>query len=397
MQIVVSIYRLLSIIDDVYFFNMKQGKYISIEEENKEKVNITCQWKIGNSNYYIILWFILMLLPAAFSKELESLQLNSATSYVFFCMILFTIIAIITRFLKNWYYKSFINIAGDTIHIYHRPILNGIKSISIKAKDISQLYIQETGRNNFRLKVKLFNEKNIWLLPVNHIPLEELKVLEQYIEQHFQIEDVGVPGETDSKFDNIKKEARRIRFVFEPKIFNDLFITSLDDKIEFLSVDYFVNRITQFDWNDNNSDKQVMTQNSDSEEQLFYLIQNKGLLRVYSEETVNPLEIKALKFDHKSPSNTLQLGTDHYTLTSHKKGTVYYDKKNYTNHVEQWLYQNEQNQSYIRIFNRSSFLVFFKGRMLEESEFHGRLKLDELIGYPMQKLHSENPRDDELV
>ena len=245
--------------------------------------------------------------------------------------------------------KTYLDIQDDYLTVINKPIPWWKGDRAIATKDIQQLYVKEKITNSkngtqrsYQLRCKLMDNSDKELLAMGTLESQELKEVEDYIERFLGIEDTPVAGEYGrSGFQNKNRTPRRQRRDFTRSFFNHLYHAQLNQSVTFQNESLELINISQFDWDNGNSDKVLQLINYQKQERLLHLQQNGALLEAFESKSLTLLDMGNIRFEQKAPPPSLQYEGRKYLLAKNLKGYKFIHGQGNGIAVEQWLYAGE--------------------------------------------------------
>ncbi|MEL6866849.1 MAG: hypothetical protein AAFP19_20665 [Bacteroidota bacterium] len=284
--------------------------------------------------------------------------------------------------------RTFIDIADDYLLISHKPIPWWKGNKTIPTKEIEQIYVKQHNKKSkngttttYEIRAKLTDKRDISLLSIGDIASEKFHRIEEELEEFIGITDAPVKGEFGRKTTRISKpeaKRRRQRRDLHRSALGPMYSQEVGDLFHYQQKDWEVTSLTQYDWEDGDSDRAFQLVDPEYREQLLYFIQNKGLLEAYQETMMGLLRTQAFRFDPKQPAPFLQVGEHKYQLDRYKEGLKHQNSSGYGSPVAQWYYYVPDKSRYIRVVNDQKLLVFYEGKRCDIGDFDARLDLDQL-------------------
>lgn len=283
--------------------------------------------------------------------------------------------------------KTFVDINDNYLTVTHKPIpwWRGNKDIGIS--EIEQLYVKENKSSSkngtsysYELRAKMRDKSDKSIIAVDGMESQQLLQIEDYLERFIGIVDRPVKGEfgktATTTAATLKPRSQRRNFSDSPLL--PIYHIQPSDSLELKDTPLKVGAVTQYDWKDGNSDKQLQLLDELEEETLVYISQNHALLKAYREKSLSLAESQALLFDPKQPLSSINFNGDIYSLKQHQLGDAFITNVSGSVSMEQWWYISSNGQYTMRILNQSGMLRFFHGHHLHSSDFDSRLDLNPL-------------------
>ena len=295
--------------------------------------------------------------------------------------------------------QTFVDINDNYLTVTHKPIpwWRGNKDIGIG--EIEQLYVKENKSSSkngtsysYELRAKMRDKSDKSILAVDGLESQQLLQIEDYLERFIGITDRPVKGEFGKANTPVAigPQPRHQRRDFSDSPLSPVYHSKPGDALELKDSVFQTGGVTQYDWKDGNSDKQLQLLDELEEETLVYISQNQALLKAYREKSLSLAESQALLFDPKQPLSSIVFNGDTYTLKQHQLGDAFMANVSGSVDMEQWWYESTNGQYAMRILNQSGMLRFFQGHHLHSSDFDSRLDLNPI---PQREKELRN-RDD---
>ena len=304
----------------------------------------------------------------------------------------------------QFFNRTNIEIDDDYLTIEHSPIPWWRGNVEIPTERIDQLYVKETkseGKNgtsySYSLRAKLTDTSDKEILSLTGVESTQMQEIEEKLERFIGINDRPVKGEYQKSGTTQKVvEARRQRRDFTDSPLGIFYFSEKGEFFQLEGEEVKVLSITQFDWNDGNSDKLLQLSNENNEEKLLYFDQNKAILEVFLEKSLNLTDIGSINFQKENPPKTIKISNELFQLIDYKTGTKFITGITQNIEVEQWIYFSEDRQTMVRVINNNGVIHYSKGIKLQEADFEDTLDLN---APPIQDIEYENPdwKDEDLV
>lgn len=282
--------------------------------------------------------------------------------------------------------KTYVDIADGFLTVHHAPIpwWKGNKTIPID--EVDQVYVKEKVTKNkngksytYALRVKLRDGSDQALLDINHASSEQMQEIEAELEAYLGIEDQPVASEfTRGRKPSQATEdrPRRHRSGFSGHVLAPVFSADAGSAINIKNKSWQIASVTQYDWNDGNSDKLLQLSNDQYEEAYLFVRQIQGLLYAYEERTMSASDAKSLRFNSDTPSAFFRFNGTAYNLSRALIGKKYITGIQGGVPVKQWLYTSESDRSHIRITDAGGIISYEKETQLQPDEVHLGLDLN---------------------
>ncbi|MEO1628260.1 MAG: hypothetical protein AAFV25_24135, partial [Bacteroidota bacterium] len=184
--------------------------------------------------------------------------------------------------------KTYIKVGGGELDIRHAPVPWWRGNTQIAANEIEQLYVKEVKQNkkngqyNYKLQARLHNGKHISILNIDQGDSDMMQRLEKEIEDFLQLEDEAVPGEFHKNRTAVTSSVPKARKT-APQIGHTPQLQHLrvGDFLTYEGHSYKLVHLSQYDWNNGDTDKLIQLLSDGEREQLLYLRQNKGIYQSF--------------------------------------------------------------------------------------------------------------------
>ncbi len=301
--------------------------------------------------------------------------------------------------------KTNIEIDDDYLTIRHSPIPWWQRNVEIPTSQINQLYVKEDKSQNkdgvtsysYSLRAKLNDNTDKEILSVTGVENTQMLEIEAQLERFIGIIDQPVKGEYQKDgTTTVLIEPRRQRRDFTDSPLGPFYFSEKGELFNLKEEEVKVLSITQFDWNDGNSDKLLQLANESGKERLIYFDQNKAILSVFLEETLSLVAVGSINFQKNDPSKFFEIAGELFRLNDYKKGINFIVGVAQHIEVEQWIYLSEDKQSNIRVINNNGVIHYYKGTKLQAADFEDTLDLN---APPIQDIEIQKPnwKDEDLV
>ncbi len=264
--------------------------------------------------------------------------------------------------------KTTLNVSGDNLKIKHSPLPWLGNNLNLDVNDLEQLYVKEYKKSregntyySYELRGKVVGGKDIKVLGLQDMESFEAKELERKIEDFLGIQDYRVAGEFEGDMKKTIDEVPRKtpkRLQAANMGLEDLTVGCILDYEEHT---YEVKHSFQYDWVNGNSDKLLQLVDYQSDEQLLYLHQNKGILTPFLEVELGLAEARNIVFDAADAPSDISYQDGTFTLHSYHKGKVFSSSNRASLPLEQWIYRNNDNFQ-IRIVRQQNMDSFYFGK-----------------------------------
>jgi hypothetical protein len=301
--------------------------------------------------------------------------------------------------------KTNIEIDDEYLSIRHSPIPWWRGNVEIPTDDINQLYVKEDKSQSkngtsytYSLRAKLKDNSDKEILSVTGVESTQMLEIEENLERFIGINDRPVKGEyqKDRTASNFVEPRRQRRDFTNSPLVNYYFLEKgalfnlKEAAVKVLSV-------TQFDWNDGNSDKLLQLSDKNGEEKLMYFDQNKAILDVFQEETLSLEDIGSITFQKNDPPQYFEIRGSLFRLSHYKKGLNFILGASQNIDVEQWIYLSKDKQTNIRVINNNGVIHYYKGTKLEVADFEDILDINAPPLPDIEYEEKPNWKDEDLV
>lgn len=351
--------------------------------ENSRSIGITLRW-------FTPIAFFLLFFSIAWDGFLifwYSLAFSGDAPWI---MVLFPILHVAVGVYLTYYTlclffnKTYIDADSQYLTVVHKPIPWWRGNRKIPTGQVKQLYVVEkksTGKNGvsytYELRAKLRDGSEKDILSLDGASSQDIQAIEERLERFMGIEDLPVKGEYAKiqEKSRVEEPRRQGRIFIEPAL-SSAYFAKEGDALDLRSESLEVVGITQYDWNDGNSDKLLQTLNASREEQLVFLEQKSALLNAYRERELNIFETNLGKFRPDSPPPSLVADGREYFPSHFKTGKGFVAGYAKGLEVKQWHYATRDQQSFVRIVSFQQTLSLYKGEKINASEFSSSLDLN---------------------
>ena len=281
--------------------------------------------------------------------------------------------------------KTYIDIAGDYLTVKHSPIPWWRGNRRVPTNAIEQLYVSEKkseGKNgaqfSYQLRARLYDKTDLDILALDELSAGELQQIEEHLERFMGINDDPVKGEYGKKEDAVREERpRRPGRPFSDPILGSIYLSKEREVFDLKGEEMEIVSVTQYDWNDGNSDRAFQLLNGLKQERRVFLEQNQALLHLYQERELNIFETNLTRFQLDTPPISIVVGGREYFPTHFKTGKYFTTGVSKGLEVKQWHYATKDQHSFLRVVNFQNTVTFFLGEKLQKSDFDDTLDLDQ--------------------
>lgn len=287
--------------------------------------------------------------------------------------------------------KTKIIVNDNLLNVLHYPIPWYKGNKRLPTGDLTQFYVKQKvsqGKNNterytYTIRAKLKDGKDIEVASIAGLPSEDAQRIEEYLEQYLGIDNITVKGEYGaSKKGADAPRPRRIRRSSLPEPLEKLYQLKVGEWLPCRGEQMEAAHLSQYDWNNGDSDKLFQLLNEEGQETLLYLQKNNALLHIFLEQKLSLLESRNISFYSSSPPDTIEYQGKKYLLNEHESGQVFLTGVTHPLDIDQWRYLSADKQFQIRIVENKGMLSFYVGEKTDLSAFeeslNERLDLREL-------------------
>lgn len=264
--------------------------------------------------------------------------------------------------------RTLIEITDGHFTLKHRPLpwLKGNQKIDVKK--LEQFYVKEVAKRNsegrttysYQLRAKIQGGRDIAILDLNEVDSYTLKEIEHKIENYLGITDYLVEGEFEAKgkktIENVQRKTPKQLNAADLKI-NGL---SVNDILDYEQNTYEVRYITQYDWDNGYTDKQLQLVDHTNKEMLLYIEQNKAIYTPYIEIELNLGEVQRINFLPQTPPTELNYKDLEFQLHHYTKGKIFLNKSTPIA-TNQWIYKND-DKFHLRIVEFNDLIHVYFGK-----------------------------------
>lgn len=301
--------------------------------------------------------------------------------------------------------KTNIEIDADYLTIRHSPIPWWRGNVAIPTDSINQLYVKENKSEDkngvasyaYALRAKLNDNTDKEILSVTGVETEQMLEIEEQLERFIGINDRPVKGEYGkNQSARLVVEPRRQHRNFTDSPIGTFYFSKKGELFNLKEEEVKVLSVTQYDWNDGNTDKLLQLSNEKGEERLLYFDQNKALLNVFGEESCNLADVGTINFNKNDPPKSIEVYKETFQLSDYKTGKKFIFGTAPGIDVDQWIYYAADQQSNIRVINNKGVFHYYKGTKLQIADFEDTL---DLKPPPEQDMKYDEPdwKDEDLV
>ena len=270
--------------------------------------------------------------------------------------------------------RTIVSVNNSHLRVRHKPIPWVKKDITIPSKTVKQVYVEERidlrNRLYYVLRAILHNDEDIALMEIFETSTSIQQITVE-VENYLDIEDrlLASAGYRNGK--TSKRTGRAPRIVSNSK-FQDsrgLEQAQVGHYLMYERQLYVVSHVTQYDWDNGDSDRLLQLITPKREQALVYVRQDKGLFHIYLESEVPTKKILQVGFDVLSAPVQLFFQGREYDLQSHRSGMAFYANQPDGISADQWTYLNEQGQEHFRITNNRGMIVAYLGKIVNTEAF----------------------------
>lgn len=295
--------------------------------------------------------------------------------------------------------KTKIIVADGYLSIEHSPIPAFTGNKTYYTHEIDQIYTKEKsgskGSIYYQLRAKLANGKDVKLFSDQNLDRSRAHELEQLIEEHIGITNAPVKGEHPRP--HVKTYGRQtFRRDELPEDISDIYLLRPKQEIFINGSPTNTTHVSQYDWNDGNTDKIIQLFDDNHKEQYLYIHQNQGIYKIGLEREMNVLETQDLNFYPYLAPQKLEIGDTVYLLSDAKKGRTFTSADGPPiEGTKSWTYLSLDEQSYIRIIQTKGIIRWHQGKRIPPHQINTRPGLD--LNQQADPLKRNNYDEEDLV
>ncbi len=243
---------------------------------------------------------------------------------------------------------------------------------SIPTSEIDQLFVKEiirSGENGtsktYRLQAKLNTGKAVTLWSEYKMTdAHDLRELEKVIEDKLGIADEAVSGEYESHTKPKPQIKDKPRPAEKPKQIHNPEVQHLQKGhyVDYESQSYEAAHLSQYDWNNGDSDKLIQLVDFKNNSKLLYIKQDKGLHLPYLESKMDFMEASRIFFLKADPPKQIDYNNTKYNLYEYLKGKMWTSEKSNPIDTEQWFYLSEDKEQSLRIVDTNNLFSKYLGK-----------------------------------
>jgi hypothetical protein len=265
--------------------------------------------------------------------------------------------------------KTLIRADQRTLSVKHGPLPwpKGNKEIAVR--DLQQLFVQEKSGNKGHkyhiLSAQLKDGKMVTLLPNVSATPEELLHLERSIEDYVGISDQPVIGEMTGRTKVAGELGTRRR---TPGLVSGysgrvgVEVAEVGDFITYEGRTFEVSHLSIHQWNDGNTDRQLQLAAVDGQHALLYIMQNKGLFKLFLEVEFTKAQQLGLDFDATPTPTVITYQKVNYELFTQQVGSQYLSGQTAGISASQWLYRTTKGDEQLRILEHKGMQTVYFGQ-----------------------------------
>lgn len=276
--------------------------------------------------------------------------------------------------------KTKVSVADGYLTITHTPIPTWGGNKDIPTTDIDQIYTKKKtgskGAVHYELRAKMIGGKDIKLIPGQSIDRDKAHEIEQLLEDHIGITNVSLPhAENRSTMPSHGKRAQRRTDIDHN--FQDIYFLRSRQDITIEHENYKTTHVSQYDWDDGDSDKKIQLVDDHNSEYALYVQQNKGLFKAGLEKEMNILETQDLNFKSYLVPKKLEIGDTIYLIKEALQGKEFRVEGMAPNtNVKSWIFTSIDEKTYIRVIDNNGLLKWYKGTYVKPLHIQTRPGLD---------------------
>lgn len=299
--------------------------------------------------------------------------------------------------------KTYIDLDRDYLTIAHKPIPWWKGNKEINTHDVDQLYVKEKITNSkngsqitYQLRAKLKNGKDEELFNLQSLESHQVLEIEERLERFMGIPDEPVRGEYGGGR-AVKKATnalpRKQRQKFSPSSFAYLYESRIRDFVSFKTEDQSISAVTQYDWNDGDSDKFFQLLDAQNLARLIYVEQNKALLTAFMEQDIPIGKTGLSVFPKDNPPASINVDGQSYFFSKTKKGNAFVTGVSREVEIAQWLYESSDKKTQIRFIDYAGQLSAYQGEQLSPEDFEQVLNLNNRPEMKEERLRNLDEED----
>lgn len=296
--------------------------------------------------------------------------------------------------------KTEINIVDEQLDVQHSPVPWWKGNVQLSTRDIQQIYVKEkvtSGKNgsqsrSYVLNCKTMNGDDETLLSIGILDAQQAKELEHRLEAYIGINNQPVPGEYHTGAAPVAKpEPRRSRKTKDHSPLAFLQQLRIEDELAISGQEYSVSHLSQYDWNNGDSDKSIQLLRAGTQSQLLYLNQTMGISKAWLEEKLSLFVSQEINFSRQQPPASLSFRNKQYLLDQQYIGDAFHNGSPGPKEINQWVYLSKEGTASLRIIDFNSQVMYFAGEGLAPEQ----LQLVKDQGLDLKDLDIEYRRSDE--
>ncbi len=280
--------------------------------------------------------------------------------------------------------KTFIDVYEGNLYVEHKPLPWWKGKKAFNTEDIEQVFVKEKISNNkngtsksYSLWVLFKNQKEEQLLNVGNLTSSKAKEIENHLEDFLSISDRPVKGEFGAGAGIVRQaRKRRLKDDFPNRSLNFLYHCTEKDIIEMDKESLAVLSVSQYDWNNGETDKLLQLFDENKEEKLLHIVQNKAILSAYLEKVIPITKTGFVKFDVNRPIPLTIVQDTHFSFKEQKTGLAFNSSMNGHVSITQWLYEDKSKNQSLRVVDYEGQLSYYLGEKVEAERFGNTLDLE---------------------
>ncbi len=268
-----------------------------------------------------------------------------------------------------------VSISNAHLRVRYGPIPWYRGNTIVPSKAVMQVYFEQGkeiigGGIFYVLRAILQGNSNIELIHIYDTPIS-LGQIEKEVIQFLGGNDQPRIPEYKSSNHPIKKKGHVPRIISISPMLKErgLEHAQVGHRTSYDGQNFTVAHVTQYDWDNGDSDRLLQLLSVEGMEALTYVRQNKGIFHSYLESEVSTKKILQLGFDVLNAPTQLFFQSCVYELQTHRSGLAFYPNQHLGVPTDQWTYVNEVLNEHFRIVNNRGMIVAFLGRPARKHSF----------------------------
>ncbi len=308
--------------------------------------------------------------------------------------------------------KTKIIVSDNQLNVIHYPIPWYKGNKKFNTDEFDQLYVKEKinrGKNStqksYSIRAKLKKGKDIEIASIGGLESQDALRIEEYLEQYLGIDNMQVKGE----FGSIRNASgsphpRRVRRSSLTGIIGSIYSFEVGEEINYKSIRQKASHLTQYDWDNGNSDKLFQFLDKDNNDRLFYLKKDRALIECFEEDMLDLQESRNIPFNNSFAPDTITFKGQKFFLSENTSGKAFLTGITLPVDVKQWIYFTEDKSTYLRLVLNNEMKSFYIGQKAEMEHFETSLEEpqeDQLelrdLDYDLDEEKLSNWKDEDFV